>query len=150
MKRFSVDSQTKIMEIEMYLKNNSYQSGTHHPGSNDAKLMNLQEGAGNHIDPTSYPSVYSWWWSLCRFTKEARQLWIDKEDANKSFVSIGLTPSLEKDDTIELAKIFSKDCAKEEDLKIEKTQSFPGDNNANGVRKITREWSTDVKPSDTD
>ena len=46
MSSFSVENETKIIEIENFLKHNSYLSGNLYPGENDARVMDELEKAG--------------------------------------------------------------------------------------------------------
>ena len=56
MSSFSVENETKIIEIENFLKHNSYLSGNLYPGENDARVMDELEK--NSIIPAheKYPS----------------------------------------------------------------------------------------------
>jgi len=56
MSSFSVENETKIIEIENFLKHNSYLSGNLYPGENDARVMDELEK--NSITPSheKYPS----------------------------------------------------------------------------------------------
>ena len=75
MSSFSVENETKIIEIENFLKHNSYQSGNLYPGENDARVMDELEKNAIIPDQEKYVSQYSWWWSLVCFQKEARDNW---------------------------------------------------------------------------
>lgn len=77
---FSTENATKLMEIESHLANNLYLSGEALPNQEDARILeSLKEGP----DRAKYPNLFAWWWNLCLFQPNARELWGGKADQDK-------------------------------------------------------------------
>lgn len=81
MTEFSVENETKILEIENFLTNNSYLCGGSLPGREDALILEKVNLLNMKFDIEKTPQFYGWWWTLCSFQAPAMELW--KADNNK-------------------------------------------------------------------
>lgn len=76
--QFSTENATKLSELESHLANNLYLSGDTLPNQEDARILaSLQDTP----DRAKYPNLFAYWWNLCLFQANARELWGGKADA---------------------------------------------------------------------
>lgn len=72
---FSTENPTKLMELESYLANNLYLSGEALPNQEDSRIV---ESLKDAPDRSKYPNLFAYWWNLCLFQPNARELWCTK------------------------------------------------------------------------
>lgn len=77
--QFSTENPTKLIELESHLANNHYVSGENLPNQEDARVLGEIKDTP---DKAKYPNLFAWWWNLCLFQPNARELWGGKTDAN--------------------------------------------------------------------
>jgi elongation factor 1-beta len=75
MQAFTISNQEGINEVEAFLAENSYLSGGNSPSGADADLLNEIDAAKFVPSQTDSPNLFGWWWTLCPFRANARELW---------------------------------------------------------------------------
>ena len=72
---FSTETPAKLAELEAYLAGNIYVSGESLPNQEDSRIL---ESLKDVPDRSKYPNIFAYWWNLCLFQQNARELWASK------------------------------------------------------------------------
>ena len=72
MVEYSLENETKMMEVETFLDTHMYLSGKGNPDEVDAKIVALLKEAP---DRKKYPNLFAYWWNNTLFMESARALW---------------------------------------------------------------------------
>lgn len=70
--QFSLESETKINEIEAFLNDHAYLSGKNAPNEQDAHILGSLKDAPDRL---KHPNFFAYWWSLALFQDAVRNSW---------------------------------------------------------------------------
>jgi len=75
MSNFSIENDTKILEIETHLNNNQYLSSADKPGKLDSTIFTQLNDKKVNIDQTKYPNLFAWFGWINMFNPETVKNW---------------------------------------------------------------------------
>ena len=105
MSTFSTENETKLLEIENFLANNSYLSGGAHPNQDDSVVFLSLKNAPS---VNKYPNFFYWYSTLCNFNPEVIKSWQKKASAPAKPAEKKAEAEAKKDDDFDL---FGGDAA---------------------------------------
>lgn len=135
--KFCCQSEEGLKKLEEFLSKNSYLSGEQVPGSCDRETLDSLISTPCR---KSYPNIFSWWWNLSGFSKQAREQWGSTKTCQKEEKVCGKPAQntcdkkkdcKEEDEEIDL---FGEDT--EDDVKAQEKLKFLADYNKKSDAKL--------------